>query len=271
MVRKKSESEKNKRPSNLIPPDWKDHFAKAFITLALGGLGTLMLVSGRFLINAIPTLEKRASELTIFAHEEQSKFNRAHELCVAVQETVPRTEKRITGIAEYLNSHKSHVDTEKFTALVNVNAAEAARDSGRLSGYTPETTGLSIGFHESLRGFLKTELDFWHTLEESTSAIRTNPKTRPEKIQEIHYRLQNMVYAMSLFESSMRDATETIQSRIQKDKEIAQSAKEELQFDAALLETAWWEFILTALFFLALACLIVVDRLRSKMAKSMTK
>lgn len=95
-----------------------------------------MFVSGSFLLNAVPRLEKRASELRVFANEEQAKNNRSQELCVAIQETFPRVEKRIVRITEYLNSHKGHVGIEHFTKLVNASAAEAARDSGRLSGYT---------------------------------------------------------------------------------------------------------------------------------------
>jgi hypothetical protein len=43
----------NDKGREFIPTEWKDHLAKTLITMALGGLGTLMVVCGTFIFNSV--------------------------------------------------------------------------------------------------------------------------------------------------------------------------------------------------------------------------
>ena len=184
---------KKHQGAGFISADWKNYIGKTLVTLALTGVGSLMFVSGNFLLNVIPKLQTTISPLVILAKEEGERAKRHHELAASVMEVYQRRKERFARTTEFLESNMSQPDLARLSDLVDKNSEEAAHDSGLLSGFTTETTGLPVTFHESLHGFSQMEVDFWHSFSAALDATRKNPKTGREKILELHGRLPNMV------------------------------------------------------------------------------
>jgi hypothetical protein len=261
---------KHDKDTGLIPTDLKDHVVKTVITLALGGLGALMVASGSFLLNEQSRLQKFSAYKTT-ANEIVAKYARRHEFADAVRAGVKRTQKRFIELNKYLDSSKGHLSPEKLRERAAASSQEVADDLGLLAGFTPDTTGLPTSFHENVRGFFSMELDFWRVLDDASAELQRNPKTIPAKLYEIHDRLTSLLYASSLLVSSLEDTAEAVHSQAERNKALADAIQTEAQHEAMLIWIAWNVFIYSALLFILIAILMLLDRLQMTVRKLFTK
>jgi exonuclease VII small subunit len=260
-------SERDDNGSGLIPTDWKDHVAKTLMTLVLGGLGTLMLASGSFLLNEESRIQK-LSEYTTAANESVAKYARGHEFADASLAALKRAEKRFALLYECSSKHP--VNSEKMREIEMVSSQEAANDAGLLAGYTPGTTGLPAAFHENVNGFFSRELDLWRTLDEALTEMRRNPKTGRAKLFETHDRFRNLVYASSLVESSWEDTAKVMVSQAGRDSALADTILMEVHHEATMISIAWSVLGWSALVFTLIASTLFLDRLQRKFRKRAT-
>lgn len=249
-------SEKDKR-GGIIPSDWTDHIAKTLITLVLGGLGTLMSVSGSFLLSEQPRLQK-FSAYTTTANEGVAKITRSRQFAEAALAAYKQVPKRFTRLHEYLDSHKNRYDAE-LQKIVITSSEEVAVEAGQLAGYTPETTGLSPAFHESVHGFFTKELEFWRTLDDAVAEIQKNPRTGRAKLFETHDRLENLLYASSLLSSSWEDMAKAVNLQAARNIELSQSMTAEVNHETLMIDMAKHVLRISALSFIMVVLLLLLD------------
>lgn len=267
MTASTAERNKHHKGEGFIPADWKSHVGKTLITLALTGLGSLTFLTARFLLNAVPRLRANTSKWEAIANEQSAQAKRTLEFSTALQEINQRRRERFDRATTYVESNKNHVNLQALSELAKETSEEAARDAGLLSGYTPETTGLPVSFHDSIRGFSEEELDFWRSFKEAADAIPKNPKNANDKLLELNNRLPKMIYAISQFVSSAHETTEVLEARAHKATEFAQTIKAQADDEIQLISLAWHVLLLSALSFLLLACLAVLTWLQGKAIK----
>ncbi len=95
-----STAERNKKHNDagLIPPDWKSYVGKTLVTMALTGLGSLMFLSARFLLNEVPREQEMVTRGTVTINQESAQPKRLRELSISVKETTQRKLERSARI-----------------------------------------------------------------------------------------------------------------------------------------------------------------------------
>jgi hypothetical protein len=248
--------------NNVVPSDWKDHVAKTLITLALGGLGTLMVASGSYLLTEDTRLEK-FSAFESSSKETTARLKRRMEFCEAATSAHGRAVDRSMRLTDTLNADKSHIDFSKLRKVVEDGFQESLRDAGALAGYTPDSTGLPISFHESVNGFFKTDLELWRALDEMPSSLQ-NPKNKDAKRLEVQERLHSVLYAASLLTSSWQDMAKVTNSQAARDEELAKTIVDEANDERFMVHLAGHVLELSTALFLIIIFLLLLERLKVK-------
>jgi hypothetical protein len=254
------------KDKTLVPSDWKNHIVKTLISLALGGLGTLMMVSGSFILKS-DDRTKQFSDFEASEHEYLSKHARRIEFCNFAVEAFGRATKRTKQLTVYLQSHKNQINPSEVNQMVEEGSEEAATDSGLLAGYTSDTTGLPAAFHQSVNEFFKTELDLWHSLGGIASIFKNNSKAAEAKRIEVLDRTQKIVYSSSLLASSWTDMMNVTKAEGDRNVKLGEVVLEEVQHEGAMMRLAFHVLKYSGLAFFLLGCLVVVDRLRPVASK----
>jgi hypothetical protein len=255
------------RKSNTsILTDWKDHIAKTVITMALGGLGTLVLVSGSFILKS-DIRTKKFSNFVASEKEYLAKYDRRSEFCNSAVAAVDRASKRITQLNEYVQSHKNQASPNEINQMVEEGSEEAAKDSGLLAGYSADTTGLPVVFHRNVNEFFGTELDFWRGLNGLSVLTEKNSNAVEAKRLEILDRSAKLLYSTSLLTSSWKDMATATNAEGDRNVELANAVVTEAQHENAMMRMAWRVLLYSILLFFLLGCILVLDRVQKILSK----
>lgn len=227
--------------------------------MALTGLGTLIAVSGAFILNSNERVQK-FSDFTTAANAEIAKYSRRTEFCEAAVSAHERATRRTTQLNEYVQSHKNRVSSEKLNEMIMEGSQEAAKDLGLLAGYTADTTGLPTAFHASVNEFFKAELDFWHSMSGFSKLIEKNSKATETERLEILERLDKTIYTSSLLVSSWRDMAQVTTVQGERNIKLAHTMMIEAKHEATMIRIAWRVLLDSTLLFLLLGCYMVLDR-----------
>jgi len=254
-----------KDDAGFIPAEWKDHVVKTLITMALGGLGTLMVVCGTYVLNSNDTVQKVLA-LNSSAKLELAKFDGRKEFCDAALKAVEQAGKRIHQFDQSWENDKSPSRFDNLKKIVSDSLLEVEKDSGSLAGYTPDATGLPVVFHNSVNGFFKTDMQFWRIMSDALNASQTK-KLSSATQQEIKERLVDIIYESSLMASSWQDMLSVSRSEYDKFIQQGQAIEADVQHEVLMRHLAIQTFVASALVFVIIVCILVLDKLQGRKKK----
>jgi hypothetical protein len=252
------------------PPPFLLHQSVFCVTILasdeLTGLGTLILVSGSFILK-FDERQKQFYNSSASEKEYLSKSSRGMEFTHSAVEAVGRVSKRTTQLNLYLQSNKNQINPDKVNQMVEEGSVEAANDSGLLAGYTSGTTGLPASFHQSVNEYFKTELDFWHSLDGAISLPKNNPKAIEAKRLELLDRTQKIVYSSSLLLSSWTDMGSATKAEAEKNVKLVDALMADAQHEHEMMQLAFRTLKYSLFSFLLLVGLLLIDRERGVSSK----
>lgn len=254
-----SQSKSQASTRNFLPSDWKDHIAKTIITLVLGGLATLVVTSGTYLLNEDARLEK-LSVFVASSKEMTARLKRRSDFCEAAVSAQQRAVKRSVRLTETLGVSKNLTNSNELRKEVEEGFQESAHDAGALAGYTPDSTGLPASFHESVNGFFKTELDLWQALDEISGSHQYDQARR----LEIQKRSHSVTYAASLLLSSWQDMEKVATAQTTRYEELCQTMVAEAHAEKELVHLAADVLKLSTALFFVIILFLLLERLMGR-------
>jgi hypothetical protein len=182
----------------------REHLAFTLAGLTLAGLGTLGSLSFGYILtyNDMAKIQYRKDEQAF--NEFFAKIPRA----LAFQNLELETDKRsLARTDKFLKALGRKNDKGAGSSLRDIyesSLKEAMLDLAGVSGYSPETTGLSSRFHDTVQAPLRAEVEYWHYIGKNLSALESG-RLSPAGKADLQARLLDMEFASRALTSAAKD------------------------------------------------------------------
>jgi len=190
--------------SNLtLPEKFREHVVFTMVGLVLAGLGTVGSLSFGYILTYHDAAQIQYRKDEEAFNEFFAKIPRA----LAFQNLELETDKRsLARTDKFFKSlgRKNGKGPASLRDIYQSGLKEAMLDLGGLSGYSPETTGLSSRFHDIVQGPLRAEVEYWHCIGRNLSALESG-RLSPAGKADLQARLLDMEVASRALTSAAKD------------------------------------------------------------------
>jgi hypothetical protein len=202
--------------SLLNRPKLREHMAFTALGLALGAVFTLGSLSLTYLLTSEEGLEDAFRKEEYAFKQSAMKVDRglafARQASDAEQRALDRMDSFLNAITP-----QTQPASPTLRGLYESNRDHAMEDRARLSGHSPETTGLPKKFHESVERFFTAEIESWQWIGRNLGWLQGRQGSSHPSITELKRRRNEMrlesIAQMSAFEDAKTEQDERVEAQ----------------------------------------------------------
>ncbi len=183
---------------------FREHVVFTVVGLVMAGLGTVASLSFGYILTYHDAAQIQYRKDEEAFDEFFAKIPRALAFQNLELETGKRSLARTDKFLKALGRKNDKGAGSSLRDIYESSLKEAMLDLAGLSGYSPETTGLSSRFHDIVQGPLRAEVEYWHCIGRNLSALESR-RLSPAGKADLQARLLDMEVASRALTSAAKD------------------------------------------------------------------
>jgi hypothetical protein len=174
----------------------REHLVFTMVGLTLAALGTVGSLSLSYILTFHDRAQSQYRENDAAFSEFTARNPRELAFLGLAVETGKRSRARAEKLLKILG-HKGDTGPSSLRGVYESGLRETMLDLASLSGYSPETTGLPVRFHDTVQSELRAEVEYW----------RSVGRLSPTGMAELRARLLDSDFANQAAVSAVDDMT----------------------------------------------------------------
>jgi hypothetical protein len=188
--------------AHLLTEKLRETIATTVLGLTFATLGTIGTLSLTFLLTSGEQLDSDLRKEEYAIKELSARSARGNDFLQRTMDADAREMARVDHFTK-LFGHKSN--GEALRNFSEASLKEVTEDLAYLSGYSPESTGVGIKYHENVHAFFRTELAFWHWVGRNANEISRSGRLPHKAEEELKALLLERDFDVRALDSSLQD------------------------------------------------------------------
>ena len=203
----------------------RESVATTILGLAFASITTIGTLSATFILNSNEQLDSDARKLDFESLEFSARANRGFTF---LEQALKAQERETSRQAEFFKVFGKKSNIAELSKLSEVSLKNTNKDFATLSGYSPDSTGIGLKFHDNLQSYFRIELDFWRWVQRNQSMISIGPPYSARSLTELKEITLKQEFDVAALSSSFGDARFDGDARARALKKQSEELKEEI-------------------------------------------